>query len=216
MTPDDPTPAAPMRISDADRDQAASILGNAMADGRLTAQEHSDRIDAVYVSKTHADLVPLVSDLPGGRAALGQLSADLPVPVAAGSVAAVGSTQQPVKMTNIFGGTEKTGKWLVPSRIHSVNVFGGAELDLSDAVLPGKEIHIRAVCVFGGMEIIVPPDMIVEDSGFSVMGGRSVTANVDVPPDAPVLRIHAICVFGGVDVSRRLRRSDKRRKHIER
>ncbi|HET9895609.1 MAG TPA: DUF1707 domain-containing protein [Streptosporangiaceae bacterium] len=215
MTIDDPTPAAMMRISDAERDHAASILGNAMADGRLTAEEHSDRIDAVYASKTHADLVPLVSDLPDGRAALGQPSADLAVQAAAGSVATSGPTEQPAKMTNIFGGTEKKGRWLVPSRIHSVNVFGGAELDLCDAVLPGKEIHIRTVCVFGGMEIVVPPEMIIEDSGFSVMGGRSVAVNDDVSPDAPVLHIHAICVFGGVDVSRRKRKHDKQRKAID-
>ena len=64
MTPHDPGEVAGMRISDADRDRAASVLGNALAEGRLTAEEHSARLDATFAAKTHADIVPLVRDLP--------------------------------------------------------------------------------------------------------------------------------------------------------
>ena len=51
-----------LRASDADRDRAASVINNAMAEGRLTAEEHSDRLDAIYAAKTHADIVPLLDD----------------------------------------------------------------------------------------------------------------------------------------------------------
>ena len=44
-------------------------------------------------------------------------------------------------------------------------MFGGADLDLRDAILPGREVTMRAVCVFGGMSITVPPEMRVIDSG---------------------------------------------------
>jgi len=54
-----------LRASDADRDQAATVINNAMAEGRLTPDEHSDRLDALYAAKTHADIVPLLDDLPG-------------------------------------------------------------------------------------------------------------------------------------------------------
>jgi hypothetical protein len=59
-----------MRISDADRDRAASVLGNALAEGRLTADEHSDRPDANFAAKTHADIALLVSALPGAGATI--------------------------------------------------------------------------------------------------------------------------------------------------
>ena len=41
------------------------MTNNALAEGRLTAEEHSDRLDAIYPAKTHADLVPLLAILSG-------------------------------------------------------------------------------------------------------------------------------------------------------
>src|SRR5438552_550290 len=67
---EDPAEFARMRMSDADRDRAASVLSAALAEGRLTAEEHAERLDAIYASRTHAEIVPLVSDLPGATAAL--------------------------------------------------------------------------------------------------------------------------------------------------
>jgi hypothetical protein len=55
-----------LRASDADRDTAAGVINSALAEGRLTAEEHSERLDAIYAAKTHAELVPLLDDLPTG------------------------------------------------------------------------------------------------------------------------------------------------------
>ena len=40
----------PIRASDADRDKAATIISTAMAEGRLTPEEHSDRLDQIYAA----------------------------------------------------------------------------------------------------------------------------------------------------------------------
>ena len=53
-----------LRASDADRDRVAARLREALAEGRLTPDEHSERLDAVYSSKTLGELAPLVRDLP--------------------------------------------------------------------------------------------------------------------------------------------------------
>src|ERR1700735_3464379 len=53
-----------LRASDADREQAADVLNNALAEGRLSVAEHSDRLAPVYQPKTHAEIAPLVDDLP--------------------------------------------------------------------------------------------------------------------------------------------------------
>ena len=45
-----------MRASDADRDEVADRLREALAEGRITPEEHAERIDAVYKAKTYADL----------------------------------------------------------------------------------------------------------------------------------------------------------------
>ncbi|WP_205719737.1 DUF1707 SHOCT-like domain-containing protein, partial [Actinomadura geliboluensis] len=53
-----------MRASDADRDEVADRLREALAEGRITPEEHAERIDAVYKAKTYAELAPVLSDLP--------------------------------------------------------------------------------------------------------------------------------------------------------
>src|ERR1700689_5773244 len=64
MTPEGFNTNSRLRASDADRDRAASVLNEAMAQGRLTAEEHAERLDSIYAAKTQADLVPVLDDLP--------------------------------------------------------------------------------------------------------------------------------------------------------
>lgn len=56
--------SAGFRISDADREQAASDLSEHYAEGRLTHDEHAERLDAIWTARTHADLAPIFEDLP--------------------------------------------------------------------------------------------------------------------------------------------------------
>lgn len=55
-----------LRIGDAERDRAAADLGEHFAQGRLTADEHAERLERVWVAKTSAEVEPLFRDLPGG------------------------------------------------------------------------------------------------------------------------------------------------------
>ncbi len=65
------TPARPVaggrqwRASDADRDRSAVLLAAAFAEGRLTADEHGERLDAAYSARTWQELRQLTADLPG-------------------------------------------------------------------------------------------------------------------------------------------------------
>lgn len=54
-----PVAEAEIRASDADRDRIAEILREALAVGRLDAEEHAERIDLVYRAKTMGELEPL-------------------------------------------------------------------------------------------------------------------------------------------------------------
>ncbi len=56
-----------LRIGDAERTAAADDLGEHYAQGRLTAEEHQERLDSVWAARTSADLTPLFADLPGSR-----------------------------------------------------------------------------------------------------------------------------------------------------
>jgi hypothetical protein len=187
-----------LRASDADRDRAATVLNEALAEGRLTAEEHSERLDSIYAAKTQADLVPLLDDLPVPAGALE------PAPAPG---AAPGRSYHGGPIVAIFGGAVRKGRWRVPPTSTVVTVFGGADLDLRDAILPGREITIKATSVFGGMSITVPPEMRVVDSGVAVFGGRDVAAETpeSEAPNAPVLRIKGACVFGGISIKHRQR-----------
>src|SRR6266571_3578702 len=178
MDPEGINPISRLRASDADRDRAASVLNEAMAQGRLTAAEHAERLDAIYAAKTHADIVPVIDDLPG---------ASLPAPPSAGPGTAVAASRGR-RIVAVFSGISRKGRWQPEPVTRIVAVFGGAELDLRDAVLPGREITINVVAVFGGAEIT---------------GDTAESAG----PDAPVLHLTGACVFGGVGVKRKPRRN---------
>jgi hypothetical protein len=53
-----------IRIGYAEREQAATALGEHFSAGRLDAQEFDDRVQQVYRAKTAGELEPLFADLP--------------------------------------------------------------------------------------------------------------------------------------------------------
>jgi hypothetical protein len=68
--PTQASPASPaanrpqVRASDADRDGTAGLLSAAFAEGRLTADEHEQRLNATYAARTWQQLRQLTADLP--------------------------------------------------------------------------------------------------------------------------------------------------------
>jgi hypothetical protein len=67
MTPTDGRAAQgrELRIGDAERTVAADELGEHYAQGRLTTEEHLERLDRVMAARTRSELTPIFSDLPG-------------------------------------------------------------------------------------------------------------------------------------------------------
>jgi hypothetical protein len=53
-----------LRIGDAERDAAIAALSRHYADGRLTAQEHEERVELAMNARTGANLGALFADLP--------------------------------------------------------------------------------------------------------------------------------------------------------
>jgi Flp pilus assembly protein TadB len=56
-----------LRIGDADREEAARELGEHFALGRITAEEHTERLEQIWAARTTADLAPAFRDLPRPR-----------------------------------------------------------------------------------------------------------------------------------------------------
>lgn len=66
--------------SDGDRDAAAGVLSEAFAEGRLTADEHAERVREAYSARTWRELARLTADLPGPAATTGPQAAGAPKP----------------------------------------------------------------------------------------------------------------------------------------
>lgn len=81
--------------------------------------------------------------------------------------------------------------------LHSV--FGGIDLDIRNAILE-QDVLIRAEAIFGGINILVPPDVRILIKDQSFCGGISNKANPPYGVPRATLYIEGNCAFGGVDI----------------
>ncbi|MEU1540685.1 MULTISPECIES: DUF1707 domain-containing protein [Streptomycetaceae] len=193
-----PVAEADIRASDADRDRVADILRDALAEGRLTTEEHSERLDGVYAAKTVGELEPYVRDLPAGRTA----GAPAPSPGAHHWVPD-GSGENP-NLIGILGGAERKGRWRVGSRINAVAILGGVVIDLTEATFTSPELVINCTAIMGGVEIKVPENVTLHGGGVvGIMGGSDVKAYEAPDPNAPVIKVQGFAFWGGVEAKPR-------------
>ncbi|HEY9289824.1 MAG TPA: DUF1707 domain-containing protein [Microlunatus sp.] len=188
-------PSGGLRASDADRDQVATVLSTAYAEGRLTREEHDERLNQAMVAKTFAELIPITQDL---------VYTGSPQPAAApepdAKIDTQGATNEPDRMLAVFGGTTRKGRWRVRKNIQAYALFGGQDLDMRDAVFEAPVVEISGFWCFGGLDIKVPEGVEVRDQTMGIFGGTDIKHLDDPEPGAPVLVIKGICLFGGVSV----------------
>ena len=110
------------------------------------------------------------------------------------------STELPGLVVTPMGGLRRSGPLALRARTTLITLIGGLDLDLTGADVPPGGAEITKVSLVGGASVVVPPDVRVEVSGFSLVGGRDVERVREVPADAPVLRIRAFGLIGGVPV----------------
>ncbi|MXG24906.1 DUF1707 domain-containing protein [Streptomyces sp. YIM 132580] len=196
-TPVPPAEAAPgdaIRASDADRDRIADILREAMAEGRLTADEHAERVDLVYRAKTVGELQPLVRDLPA--ASSGSASRPAPQPYAYGPESPDGPADN---LVAVFSSATRKGRWRVGPRTNAFSLFGSVEIDLTEALFSQRLTVISATSIFGSVEIRVPENITLRGSGTGVLGSFDIRTLESVDPEAPVVVVNGYAVLGSVE-----------------
>lgn len=182
-----------IRIGDAERHQVAEILRQAAGEGRLDLDELDERLGLALTAKTHADLVPLTQDLPISPTAV-------PIPMAPAFA------PQPVERERhaaIMSGFTRRGVWTVPRELQVAAVMGGADLDLRQAAWSGSECVITVFAFWGGVNVVVGPEVDVRMEGAGIMGGFDGPSGGPLAPGAPVLRVRGVAIMGGVSVSRK-------------
>lgn len=213
-----------IRASDIDRARVTDLLDAAYADGRLTLEEHRERVAHALAARTFAELGPLTADLgmPAGGAAGGPAdtygtgpaglpavsdAGAMPIPTEPGAVARPWgvvvdpSTESPRDtVVAVFSGAERKGVLRVPRGTTAIALFGGASIDLREAVFESRTITIDAYAVFGGLEVVVPDGVRVVNQVFPIFGGASSQARC-ADPNAPTVILRGLAAFGGVAVT---------------
>jgi len=101
-----------------------------------------------------------------------------------------------VRVTDEFKGTS------------CVAVFGGIDLDLSEAIIK-EDVEIEAIAVFGGIEIILPKNVSVQANGTSIFGGCDNSIKSDETKKQPTVYINYVNVFAGSSIKQRKEKNSK-------
>ncbi|MYU25383.1 DUF1707 and DUF2154 domain-containing protein [Streptomyces sp. SID8352] len=212
-----------LRASDADRDRIAEMLREALAEGRLTAEEHAERVEGVLATKTVGELDVFVRDLP-----VAHTGRPAPAPASPGRPHPGAIPQAPDEnVVAVFSSAVRRGRWRASRRIHAYAVFGSVEIDLSEALFDYQHVVIKAFSVFGSVEVRVPENVSLRGTGGSVLGSFEVHTLDSDEEQAPVIHVDGWAVLGSVearprrgrvvaDILDRVRRSVDRgvRKHL--
>jgi uncharacterized protein DUF1707 len=155
-------------------------LAEAASDGRLTMDEHAQRVEQAYAARTLGDLAGLTTDLAGPAA-------------------------QPLRLDNsravsaFFSRERREGRWVVPDRLAVTAVAGQVVLDLRQAVLQSGRTIVYATAIGGQVHLLVPAGVAVV---FGSLTGRAVDGPAPEPaPGLPVIELRTLVVAGKVHVS---------------
>jgi len=191
-----PAPAvADLRASDADRDRIADILREALAEGRLTSDEHAERVEGVLSAKTVGELEVFIRDLP---AAHQRRAAPAWTPAANRPTDAIPHDPDD-NVVAVFSSAVRKGRWRAGRRIHAYAIFGSVEIDLSEAVFEYRQVVIKAFSVFGNVEVRVPENVSLRGTGGGVLGNFEVDTLDSPDADAPVVYIDGWAILGNIE-----------------
>lgn len=200
-----PAPAAPqpapaasaLRASDADRDRIADILREALAEGRLDSDEHAERVEGVLSAKTVGELEVFIQDLPAAHGHRATASSYSPAPNRPTEGAIPAEADENV--VAVFSTAMRKGRWRAGRRMHAYAVFGSVEIDLSEAIFEYQQVVIKAISVFGNVEIRVPENVSLRGTGGGVLGNFEVDTLDSLEPDAPVIYVDGWAVLGNIE-----------------
>ncbi len=178
-----------VRASDSDRDQVAEVLHTAYAEGRISLDEHEERVSAALAARTFDDLTVLTADLvPVQAPARPQLSL---VPTAA---------DEPDRVTAVFAESNRQGPWSVHKITYANVLLGSVTLDLTEATFPERTIEVNCTQLLGQITIRVPLGTTVRLETANVLGDASVKHIGEPDPARPTVVVRGTNILGEVSV----------------
>ncbi len=192
------------------RKEVINLLKAAYADGRIIVETLERRLNEAQAAEDKESLMALVSDItapespeaPGGRASTDS------------SENSDSTWRENQTFFSILGSSNRTGRWQPARNISCFTLLGSIRLDFREAEFPDGGVRINSGCILGSLEILIPPGLNIDLSGFPLLGHFDNKAGMG-DTRAPTITIRGVAVLGGVDIrqkeSRKKRRRNKRR-----
>jgi hypothetical protein len=149
-----------LRASHQDRDRVVEVLRVAAGDGRLTADELDQRLEAALTARTYAELAVLTTDLPAANAPAPAAGAAFPEPRDVGRIDC-GS-----------GSTKRDGRWVVPHRLDIRVSSGAVKLDFTEAIITQPSLQIDAEVRSGQLILVTKPGIAVDADEVEIRSGN--------------------------------------------
>jgi Domain of unknown function (DUF1707) len=160
-----------LRASHEDRDRVVEILRVAAGDGRLTADELDERLEAALTARTHRELAALTADLPAAGGGPGGDSAQ---------------AKDLVRIDSFAGNASRVGGWVVPQQMEIRCVGGNVKLDFTEAVITRPALQIELELRGGNFILVTKPGIDVDLDEVAMRGG-SVKSRPGTGPKRPVI-----------------------------
>jgi hypothetical protein len=170
-----------LRASDADRDRVLALLAEAVSDGRLTADEHAERVQRACTARTLGELADLTADL--------AVASAQPVRLDGGRV-----------ISGIFGPAKRDGRWVVPETLTVTAMFGEVELDVTQAIMQARHVQLYATVIGGRLRLAVPDGVSVVVTAPVVLGRRRGGTPLPASSDTPVIEVKGMVLGGEIIV----------------
>lgn len=178
------------------REEVIDTLIYNYSHGVISNEAFERRLDQAMASQNHQEIFNLASDLEKTTDSEfnSQKERQFNVNYAASD------NDETETIINIFGGSDRSGQWTVPREIRIITIFGGADIDFTDAIFTTQNVTIKTLCLFGGNGISVPEDINVISKAFCIFGGIDNSAPSIASRQAPTLTIEGLVMFGGLDI----------------
>jgi Domain of unknown function (DUF1707) len=170
-----------LRASDADRDRVLALLAEAVSDGRLTPDEHAERVQRACTARTLGELADLTTDL--------VVASAQPVRVDGGRV-----------ISGIFGPAKRDGRWVVPETLTVTAMFGEVEVDVTQAILQSRHVQLHATVIGARLLLIVPDGVSVVVNTPMVLGRRRGGTPLPAGAETPVIEVKGMVLGGEIVV----------------
>ncbi len=170
-----------MRASDADRDRVLVLLAEAVSDGRLTMEEHAERVQRACTARTLGELADLTADL--------VVASAQPVRLDGGRV-----------ISGIFGPARRDGRWVVPETLTVTALGGEVEVDFTQAILQTRHVQLLTTVIGGRLRLVVPDGVSVAVNAHVMVGRRRGGTPPPAGSDALLIEVKGVVLGGEIIV----------------